>query len=51
MGEYTIGDEVRYASTGQYGTVVEVNEHPDGSVSYDVDIDGNVYVIDPEELN
>lgn len=52
MGEYTIGDEIRYARTGQFGTVVEVNENEDGSVrSYDVDIEGTIYIVEPNELN
>ena len=45
---YTIGDEVRYAITGQFGIVIEVDEI---NQKYTVDIEGVEYSVTPEELN
>ena len=45
---YTVGDEVRYALTGQYGIVTEVDEI---NQVYHVEIDGREYSVKEEELN
>lgn len=45
---YTIGDEVRYALTGQFGIVKEVDEV---NQLYIVDIDGTEYTMSENELN
>lgn len=45
---YTVGDEVRYARTGQFGIVKEVNEI---SQKYMIEIDGIEYSVTEEELN
>lgn len=45
---YTIGDEVRYALTGQFGTVKEVDEI---NQIYTVEIDGIEYTVSESELN
>ena len=45
---YTVGDEVRYAHTGQFGIVKEVNEI---SQTYMVEINGVEYSVTEEELN
>lgn len=45
---YTIGDEVRYALTGQFGIVKEVDEI---NQVYTVEIDGIEYTVSEGELN
>ena len=45
---YTVGDEVRYARTGQFGIVTEVNEV---SQRYMINIDGVEYSVTENELN
>ena len=45
---YTIGDEVRYALTNQYGIVTEVDEI---NGVYTVDINGTEYSVSEDELN
>ena len=45
---YTVGDEVRYALTGQFGIVKEVDEI---NQVYAVDIDGTEYTMSENELN
>lgn len=45
---YTEGDEVRYARTGQFGIVTEVNEV---SQTYMINIDGIEYSVTEDELN
>ena len=51
---YTIGDEVRYTLTGQYGIVKNVVYMPDSDLDvdfYEVEIDGVIYDVREEELN
>lgn len=45
---YTIGDEVRYALTGRFGIVKEVDEI---NGVYTIDIDGVEYSVEENELN
>lgn len=45
---YTISDEVRYALTGQFGIVKEVDEI---NGVYTIDIDGVEYSVEENELN
>lgn len=45
---YTVGDQVRYALTGQLGFVKEVNE---ASQTYVIVIDGVEYSVMENELN
>ena len=45
---YTVGDEVRYARTGQLGIITEVNEI---SQTYMVNINGIEYSMTEDELN
>lgn len=45
---YMVGDEIRYALTGQYGVVKEVDEINN---IYTVEINGIEYSVTPEELN
>lgn len=45
---YTIGDEVRYARTGQFGIVKNVDEI---NQVYTIDIKGVEYSVTEDELN
>lgn len=45
---YTVGDQVRYARTGQLGFIKEVNEI---SQMYVIDIDGIKYSVTEDELD
>lgn len=45
---YTCGDEIRYARTGQYGIVKEVDEI---NQVYTVEIDSIEYSVSEDELN
>lgn len=45
---YTVGDEVRYAKTGQFGIVKSVDEI---TQIYTVDINGIEYSVSENELN
>lgn len=50
---YTVGDEVRYAKTGQMGIVKNViyYEGTDEVFIYEVEIDGILYSVEENELN
>lgn len=45
---YTVGDEVRYTRTGQFGIVSEVDYI---NCVYIVDIEGTKYTVSENELN
>ncbi len=45
---YTIGDEVRYVLTGQFGVIKKVDEI---NQIYTIDINGIEYTVNENELN
>lgn len=45
---YTEGDEVRYALTGQFGTIEDVDEI---NQEYTVNINGVEYIVTEDELD